>query len=499
LVAEAFVLVKTDPSIMAGYLEDASGFTQGWAERLVIPENADEVAIYLQTASLGHKPVTLTGGHTGVAAGCIPQGGALMSLERLNHTGAIRPGPGGGVIQVGPAVRLDALKGEAAKSNLIYGPDPTERTATLGGNVSTNASGGQCFFYGTTREHVLGLTGVLSTGESFSVERGQSFAHGDWLSLPLSSGRLLKFQRPDLPKLEVDKNAAGYFSRPDMDVMDLFIGMEGTLAVLTSLQLKLLPAPAGLFTLAIFFPDLDATLASVEAIRLALRQPGGIAPVSLEFMDENSLALIRPAFPGIPAAARAVLIVEQEFTGGQEENRLEQWSGFLASQHVPESMIWFAQTTNDRQRLRDFRHALPETVNTLVRQRKFQKVGTDMAVPVPVFRDMLDIYYRTLRDSGLDYLVFGHIGECHLHVNVLPRTAGEFAAAKQLYLEFARQVVARGGTVSAEHGIGKIKHDFLRIMVGEQGFREMARVKRILDPALILNRGNVFPEVYLEP
>ncbi len=494
------MIIKTDPAIIAGYLEDASGFIQGAASRLVIPENEDEVADFLREASAGNEPVTIAGGRTGVAAGCIPRRGSLLSLERLDWLGPITKTNSGNTISVGPSVRLETLKEAVKRAGLMYPPDPTEPTATLGGNVATNASGGQCFKYGSTRHSVLGLTLVLSTGERLTLERGKSSSQEDMLSYYLNSGRRLDCPRPQLGQVRVEKNAAGYFSAPGMDPLDLLIGMDGTLGVITSLTLRLLPAVPGIFSLAIFFSDPQAAVACAEVIRASsrgIKLRRGISPASLEFMDERSLALLRPDFPSLPETARSVLLIEQEYPAKREDAALTDWSDFLEAEDVPENMIWFAETEQDRARLRELRHALPERVNTLVRQRKLPKVGTDMAVPEDVFPGMLGVYYQGLEASGLDFLVFGHIGECHLHANVLPHNQVEYNAAKSLYLRFAQEAVARGGTVSAEHGIGKIKHDFLKLMVGEKGFREMARVKRCFDPALILNRDNVFPESYL--
>jgi len=498
---ELTLLIKTDPKIIAGYLEDASGFTQGAAERLVIPENQTEISDYLKEASCRHEPVTIAGSRTGVAAGCIPHKGTILSLERLNQIGVIKKNNDGGTITVQPAVRLDTLKSVALSAGLLYGPDPTEKTGSLGGNVATNASGGQCFKYGTTRYHVLGLTMVLSTGEITHLERGQTIVHKDMLQYILNSGRLLQCQRPLLPPLKVEKNAAGYFSMPNMDPIDLLIGMDGTLGVITEIKLRLLPLPKGIFSLAVFFPSTAAALDCASQIRKSSKgiQPlPGITPASLEFMDRHSLDLLRSDFSTIPKSAQAVLMIEQEHSEENEETALTHWAEYLSRLGVEENMIWFAQTNSDRERLRKFRHTLPETVNTIVRNRKFQKVGTDIAVPAEAFSSMFEIYSHGLESSGLEYLIFGHIGECHLHVNVLPKTQAEFDQAKTLYLNFARHAIQRGGTVSAEHGIGKIKHDFLKLMVGEAGFREMARVKRCFDPALILNRGNIFPEEYLK-
>jgi D-lactate dehydrogenase (cytochrome) len=494
------MLIKTDPAILGGYLEDASGFLGGRADKLVIPESEAEVAPFLAEAAARREPVTISGGGTGVAAGRIPRGGTLLACERLQTLGELQRTPGGGEITAGPGVNLEAIKARAVRSGLFYAPDPTERTSTLGGNIATNASGGQSFKYGATRRHVLGLSVALTTGETLGLRRGQVTASGDWLRLPLSSGRVMELHRPRLPVLNVSKNAAGFYSAPNMDALDLFIGMEGVLGVITGATLALLPAPPGLFSLAFFFTAFQPAVDCAEIIRLsacgAAPRPG-ISPASLEFMDARALDLLRPQFPRIPADARACLLVEQEYSG-DEEAALAAWSGFLAQAGVPEALIWFAEDAAARERLRDFRHALPEAVNDIVRRRKLPKVGTDMAVPAEAFPRMLEFYQIGLAASGLEHLIFGHIGDCHLHVNVLPRDEGEYAHARQLYLGFACEAVRLGGTVSAEHGIGKLKHDFLKIMLGEEGLRELLRIKRAFDPALILNRGNVIPEEMLE-
>ena len=151
----------------------------------------------------------------------------------------------------------------------------------------------------------------------------------------------------------------------------------------------------------------------------------------------------------------------------------------------------------DQQSFREFRHALPEHVNEIVRKHRFPKTGTDIAVPDAHFEEMMRFYEATLEASGIRHLVFGHIGESHMHANLLPSTEAEFHRSKQLYLELAEKAIALGGTVSAEHGIGKLKHAFLEKMVGEKGIKEMTAVKKALDPACILGLGNIFPSAVL--
>ena len=155
---------------------------------------------------------------------------------------------------------------------------------------------------------------------------------------------------------------------------------------------------------------------------------------------------------------------------------------------------WTAQDLKKQREFKDFRHALPEAVNEIVKRRGFSKVGTDMAVPADKFPEMFKHYYQVLNAAGMKHLVFGHIGDSHLHVNILPRSEQEVRATKDIYLGFVRKAVELGGTPSAEHGIGKLKYLFLREMVGDAGIAEMVRVKKALDPAGILNRGNMFPD-----
>ncbi|MCG8569732.1 MAG: FAD-binding oxidoreductase, partial [Spirochaetes bacterium] len=158
---------------------------------------------------------------------------------------------------------------------------------------------------------------------------------------------------------------------------------------------------------------------------------------------------------------------------------------------------WVAYAKREKERLKKFRHALPETVNSIIAQRKIQypqlhKLGTDFSVPDQYFNPLMELYYSELTQSKLEYVIFGHIGDNHVHVNVLPNNPEELALGKKIYERIAHQVITWGGTVSAEHGIGKMKHHYLEMMYGENGIAEMKKVKKIFDPHGLLNRGNMF-------
>jgi D-lactate dehydrogenase (cytochrome) len=158
---------------------------------------------------------------------------------------------------------------------------------------------------------------------------------------------------------------------------------------------------------------------------------------------------------------------------------------------------WFATNVQDRDKMREFRHALPVSVNEFIARHKQRKVGTDMAVPDEAFPSFLKFYKETLDASGLDYVIFGHIGDCHLHANMLPKDENEAEKARHIYGRCIAQAIMLGGCVSAEHGIGKLKRKYLAAMMGERYLNEMAELKRAFDPNGILGRGNMFDETYL--
>ena len=176
----------------------------------------------------------------------------------------------------------------------------------------------------------------------------------------------------------------------------------------------------------------------------------------------------------------------------------EQWNTLLEKHGADLERSWFTTNEQDLEKMRDFRHALPVTVNERIAKYKQRKVGTDMAVPDENFPNFLQYYKETLDASGLDYVIFGHIGDCHLHANMLPKDAAEAEKARHIYGRCVAQAIMLGGTVSAEHGIGKLKRKYLAAMMGERYLNEMAELKRAFDPNGILGRGNMFDESYLD-
>jgi D-lactate dehydrogenase (cytochrome) len=304
------------------------------------------------------------------------------------------------------------------------------------------------------------------------------------------------------------KHASGYFVAPGMDALDLFIGSEGTLGVITRMEAKLLSMPEGVLSGVVFFKterDLLAFVREARSRSFKTREKKNavsnandeIDARALEYFDEESLKLLRPKYALVPEQAVGAIFFEQEITSESEERLMTAWLKLLEEHSALLDDSWFAVAEHDRARMREFRHELPVRVNEWLARHNQRKVSTDMAVSDEEFPSMLSFYKETLRASSLQYVIFGHIGDNHVHVNILPRDEREAAKAREIYLQFVRRAVERGGTISAEHGIGKIKRDYLRILYDDKYLKEMAALKRAFDPACILGRGNIFSEEYL--
>jgi D-lactate dehydrogenase (cytochrome) len=529
------MLIKTNADEIQSFLSDASHMRDGHAESVVLPENAEEVADVLRGATRDKTPVTVSGAGTGTVGGRIPFAGTVLATDKLNQIRSIVHEESGGSAVAGAGVRLSDFQRFVESEKLFYPPDPTERSCFLGGTVATNASGARTFKYGPTREYVQRLKVVLATGEVIDLRRGQLHANaGGRLKIPLPSGRLLEAQLPTYQMPQTRKHASGYYVAPEMDLLDLFIGSEGTLGVITEVEVGLLPKREGLLSGIVFFTADENVLSFVNearAISLANRQPrdgrvsrfgpfiekalqvsarqtgqtaGGNEPSrsaidvrALEYFDIESLKFLRLKYETIPANAVAAIFFEQETTPATEDSLMTDWLSLLERHHALVDNSWFATNEQDQAKLREFRHALPVLMNEWFARHNQRKISTDMSVPDQAFPGMLRFYQDTLRASDLRYTVFGHIGDNHVHVNILPRNDDEATKAREIYLRFVKRAVEVGGTISAEHGIGKLKRDYLRLLYNEDHLREMAALKRAFDPAGILGRGNIFSEEYL--
>jgi D-lactate dehydrogenase (cytochrome) len=505
------MLTRTEPDEIQDYLSDASYLRGGNASRVMFPERAEEVASVLADATQTNTPITVSGAGTGTVAGRVPFGGSVIATDKLNRIGGIVSDDRGGGVTAEAGVILGDLQRAVKARGLLYPPDPTERGCFIGGNIATNASGSRSFKYGSTRNYVERLKIALPTGDLVSLRRGELFAdEGGRVSILTSSGQSIEAQLPTYRMPRVRKHASGYYVAPGMDVIDLFIGSEGTLGVVLEAELRLLPEPAGVLSGVVFFDSEERLLAFVREARERSLKDRGTSPTvsegdfgdmdarALEFFDEQSLNFLRQKYDTVPAAAKGAVFFEQETTPATEDALMNEWLELLASHQALADQSWFAINEQDQAKLREFRHALPVLMNEWFGRFRQRKVSTDMSVPDEEFAGMLRFYQEALRGGDLRYTVFGHIGDNHVHVNILPRDDQEAEKAWAIYHTFIRRAVDVGGTISAEHGIGKLKREYLRELYGDDHLREMAALKRAFDPAGILGRGNIFPEEFLQ-
>lgn len=497
--------VKTQLDDLQNYLTDASNMQGGFASKLFIPESADEIAEILREANDGRIPVTISGARTGTVGGAIPFGGYVVSLERLNKIVEIDKENLKAVVQSG--VILADFQKAVDGEGLFYPPDPTEWSCQIGGTVATNASGARSFKYGATRRYVQGLNVVLPTGDRIRLRRGMALSvDGEPVILTSEEGNRFEVKIPTYTRPNVRKNVSGYFNEQPLDAIDLFIGSEGTLGVITEIELSLLPKPKGFFSGIVFFnheTNLLRFVKEARAVSFISRKAGPegdgilVDATLLECFDGKALEFIAEKFPETPSGMAGAVFFEQETQENTEDTLLEIWNLLFEKYNADIERSWFTTNDADRERMREFRHALPVSVNERVVRNKQKKIGTDMAVPDESFPSFLKFYKDTLDASGIDYVIFGHIGDCHLHANLLPKNEAEAEKSRNIYGRCVAQAIMLGGCVSAEHGIGKLKSKYLNVMMGERYLNEMAELKRALDPNGILGRGNMFNETLL--
>jgi D-lactate dehydrogenase (cytochrome) len=517
-----------DPHFLE-YLRDESRLS-GQAESISFPTREEQIREIVKLMADREVPLTVQSGKTGISGGAVPRGGHVLNLSRMNRFVGLRREPQGGryLLRLQPGTLLSQINEAVARrqfgsagwnreslQNLtalqesgpyFFPPDPTETSAAIGGMSASDASGARSFSYGSTRRYIQSMRVVLIDGSTLELKRGLQHASGLDFELETEQGRVLRGRLPSY-RLPATKNTAGLYAKPDMDLIDLFIGSEGTLGITTEIEIAFIPLPPVFTGVMGFFPELAGALRFVQQVRGDAAE-GSIPdkPKAVEFFDGNSLELLRqqkrsnPAFSELPEVPeRKAAAVYVEYHGDDREaveEKVFELAEILSNCGGSEDATWLAEQPKELERLKDFRHALPEAVNLLIDERRkntpgLVKLGTDMAVPDAALERIFQLYLHELHESKLEYVLFGHIGNNHIHVNILPRSMEDYERGRQLYRGWAEQVVAMGGSVSAEHGIGKLKTDLLHLMYGEEGIEQMRRVIEVFNPGRRLNRGNI--------
>jgi len=510
-IAEA--ALDREPEAIARYLEDAAHYPGGTAEAVARPRSEAEVSACVR----GARRVLPVGAQSSVTGGATPQGGLVLSTEHLTTIQEAGPSH----VRAGAGVSLDTLQAWLADRKRWYGPVPTYTGAFVGGVVSTNAAGAATFKYGPTRPWVDGLTVVLACGHVLDVERGRVRADardGFRIECPCGTRQVHPgtYTMPDVPKC-----SAGYFAAPEMDLIDLFIGAEGTLGVIVDATLRTLPARPAVALALVPVTSETAALALAGELRAAARQawthrtPDGLDLAAIEQLDRRCLEMLgedgmmEKCRIDVSADTSVVLLVQIELPADTTAARAFDEVATALSPDAPGTpLVTFCRLldqhgafertelampgdTRRARQLFDFREGAPAGVShriAIVKREtgdaRIQKTAADMVVPFDRFSEALAVYHEGYRRRGLDYAIWGHISDGNVHPNVIPRSFADVEAGWEAILEFGRAVKALGGCPLAEHGVGRspLKQALLREFYGDAAIEEMRAMKVALDP-----------------
>jgi len=413
-------------------------------------------------------------------------------------------------VRAGAGVPLADLQRVLGADGLFYPPVPTYDGAFVGGTIATNAAGPATFKYGSARRWVEALTIVLADGSILELHRGDITASPDgWLDLPLASGTPVRIPVPAYVMPDVAKLSAGYFARPGMDLIDLFIGSEGTLGFITDATLRVVPLPRRLVALITVASDARAVRLTAALRNKAESYPGATAALdvsAVEYMDSRSLALVpdevfqRANVPRpLPDAGFLLAQIEVDGSGDESLEQLDEALTACAVDRDPD----VALPGDDRGAARLFalREGVPSSVNARIAavkarlQQDVEKTAGDMIVPFDRLEESLSLYRSTFERHGLEYAIWGHVSDGNMHPNVVPGSMDDVSRGRVALLEIARGIMAMGGAPLAEHGVGRsaLKQQMLRDLYGDRGIEDMRAVKRALDPDWKFASGVLFP------
>jgi FAD/FMN-containing dehydrogenase len=437
-------LLSTDEAVRKAYSADVSGLVMT-PDAVARPRSVEEVIEVIRQSSAEKTPVTPAGSQTSTTGASIADHGVLLSMRAMDRVLDIDV-PGRRAV-VEPGVLLSDLNRALAPHALHFAPDPTSMDdVTVGGAIACNASGARSLLYGATRAHVAGMHVVLASGEMIEVRR---------------SG--------------LEKNTVGYALA--QEPVDWFVGSEGTLGVIVRTELALVPLPEKVVGIAIACADEGAALRLV----IAIRESAHLGPRCIEYFDEMSHQIARQ---------RSGALVYVEDTG-----ELDRWLEFLESTGLSAADVEVFEGDTALRDARRFRHAVPATMNERGAARRAgggRKVSTDWAVPYRKLPEAIAMARRHVEAARVPQpAIYGHAGNGHPHENFIAGDAAELERIEGVVETTLREIVALGGTVAAEHGIGKLKRRWLSLQASPQQIAVMRAVKRELDPQGLLAPGNI--------
>ena len=441
--------VLTGEAINPDYAHDELGGISRMPEALVRVRTTEEVSAIMRHAWERNIPVTVRGSGTGLVGAAVPiEGGILLETTKMNKILSLDPN--NLTVTVQPGVLLMELAAFAEENDFLYPPDPGEKSATIGGNISTNAGGMRAVKYGVTRDYVRALTVVLPNGEI------QTFGAA------------------------VAKNSSGY------SLKDMIIGSEGTLAIICEAVLKLVPLPKVSVSLLVPFPDMKS---AIEAVPEIIRSK--VTPTAIEYMSRDTIlfseSYLGKKFPDTKNDAYILLTFD-----GNSDAQVDQDMSTVAELCLKIGALdaYIVDTEERKKSVWSARGAFLEAIKASTTEMD----ECDVVVPGNQVDTFIKFTHELADELNVRIPSFGHAGDGNLHIYICRDQLSDEDWQKTLSVCFDRmyaKAVELGGLVSGEHGIGYAKKDFLKRQYGETPIALMQGIKKVFDPKNILNPGKV--------
>jgi glycolate oxidase len=413
---------------------------------VVFPTSQEDVQKLVKVCYEEEIPIFPRGAGSGLTGGAVPtlEKGVVVSFERMNK---FQIDVDNATAVVEPGVITYEFQQEVERFGLFYPPDPSSfKYSTIGGNIAENAGGPRCLKYGVTREYVLGLIAVIKEGE------------------------VIKTGNP------VIKDVAGY------DITKLFVGSEGTLGLITSAVLKLIPKPKARGTALILFKNLEDVGRVVARIMTS-----GIFPSALEFMDRDAIRAVEEFKPvGLPKDVSALLLVEVDGSPQSVKEDIKAVEGLAKAMGLE---VKVAEDEESAEKLWTARKSLGPALGNL----RTGKINEDVVVPRVYLSEAIRDYRKVAEKYGLLMAIFGHIGDGNLHVNLLydKKNKEEEERAERAVDEIFEITLRYNGSITGEHGVGLTKRKFLEYQFGPVGMEILRGIKKVFDPKNLFNPGKV--------
>ena len=477
--------ITLDPDIIQGYLRDWSNI-EGNAIGLCRPKNSTESVIIITVLYSLKVPYTISAGRTNLTGSATPMEGFVISIENLK---GVKPTVKNKYVTASPGIYLEDMRKEVLEqtNNEFYYPvDPTSRReAMIGGTVSCNASGFVPGEQGATRHWVQGLEIILPNGRVVKCKRGDYISNNATFEIDGENIPLPKYNRPDI------KNASGPYTcgNGEIDFIDLIVGSEGIFGLITECTFKLKSNPKDYLNL---FIILDSEKYAIQFHRY-LNQVSKLDKVTaLEYFGYNSQSYMANKEYFFKDELEVGIYLQVPLYQESMDDACSEWLSIASTSNcnISDKKIYVLNDQKSWDLFFEARHSMPELALKKTKELNGVSIITDTIVPPKSFPEFLKSTHSLIKQAGIEYLLFGHLGDCHLHFHLIPSKEQEQEAIS-IYNKIIDISSNLNGVYSAEHGTGKRKKiDFIKCY-GENAVEQVRKTKLSFDPYMLLNKGNV--------